>query len=615
MKLPTLLTLLATIAAGTSGMATTYYVDSDGGLDSNDGTAPGSAWQTLSKASDANLEPGDRVLLQRGDSFHGKLTLGSADSGAEGNPVIIGAYGTGPMPVIDAKGYRAGIYIRDAHHIEVSDLEIHGDGGEEILDWGSDKRWGVLMEASGSGATFSNITLWNLYIHDIFPRDSDGSEGATPIPPDHPDAGNKNAITWYGTAIAALGKSPTKSSNIRVEGCRIETVGYKAIDLKWLSGVEVLNNDMADIGGPAIQPGSSEDVLVRGNVVDGSGSYSDNRMHGRGSGIWPWGCTRVIIERNAFMHARGRADSCGVHIDFNCRDVIVQHNLSIDNGGGFIEILGNNYNCTYRYNVSINDGHRVPGVPSNGPGTLNNGKAGRVLWVSGYVGGGNPTKGPYNQYIYNNTIYVKGDITSHFDIHDTNLGLLVANNIFYIEGPTLDYTGNSDDNYSQDMVDHVVWKNNLYQRTDIVPLFYQDEPSQPSFTDIDQKIGDPLFANVGGLNPVDYIPAAENLVKDKGIVIEKLPGDEIGLFVGLEVTEDFFGNPTAGLPDMGAIEFGTASWGGYLVDGSGWVDTGSSLGWLHTTNAPWLWSDSFKKWVYIPEQNASEAGTWIYSAR
>jgi hypothetical protein len=243
---------------------------------------------------------------------------------------------------------------------------------------------------------------------------------------------------------------------------------------------------------------------------------------------------------------------------------------------------------------------------------LNNGKDGRVLWVSGYVGSGNPTKGPYNQYIYNNTIYVKDDITSSFDIHDTNLGLLVANNIFYVEGPTKDDTGNSDDNYTQDMVDHVVWKNNLYQRTGIVPVFYEDSLSQPSFTETDPIIGDPLFANTGGLNASDYIPMSAERIQDKGIIIEKLPDDEIGLIVGLEVSEDFFGNTITGLPDMGAIQFGGTYWNGRPVDENGWTDTGTSLGWLNVRHAPWTWSPSYQKWMYLPESNLAQAGTWTY---
>ena len=44
------------------------------------------------------------------------------------------------------------------------------------------------------------------------------------------------------------------------------------------------------------------------------------------------------------------------------------------------------------------------------------------------------------------------------------------------------------------------------------------------------------------------------MVKDKGIKIEKLPGDEIGIKEGLDVKEDIFGNPIVGLLDLGAIE-------------------------------------------------------------
>jgi hypothetical protein len=43
------------------------------------------------------------------------------------------------------------------------------------------------------------------------------------------------------------------------------------------------------------------------------------------------------------------------------------------------------------------------------------------------------------------------------------------------------------------------------------------------------------------------------LVKNKGIDITTIPGDDVGLFVGLKVMEDFLGNPIKGQPDLGAI--------------------------------------------------------------
>lgn len=54
------------------------------------------------------------------------------------------------------------------------------------------------------------------------------------------------------------------------------------------------------------------------------------------------------------------------------------------------------------------------------------------------------------------------------------------------------------------------------------------------------------------------MPTNVSAVKNKGIVIEKLPGDDVGLKIGLAVKTDFFGNPIVGLPDLGAVEMGAA---------------------------------------------------------
>jgi hypothetical protein len=515
--------------------AQTYYIDADGGNDLNSGTSAGAAWATLDKASSVALLPGDRILLQQGDTFVGKLFI-NGHSGTEANPIEVASYGSSTSPVINASGYLAGVHIRDASHIVVSDLEITGNGGAMVDGSPEDYRYGVRADQTASFA-LQGITLDNLSIHHIYPNVGALGEGAT-------------ATTHYGYGIAVDGGDLAVSGNVVVSNCSIENVGFKAIELKQLTFVEILDNQMTDIGGPAIQPSRVNDIVVRGNVVDGSGSFVDSRMHGRGSGIWPWTSDRVLIEKNTFMHARGKADSCGVHIDYNCNDVVVQHNLSIDNVGGFLEILGGNSNSSYRYNISINDGARVIGEESNGPGTFLNTQNGNVIWTSGYVGGGT-LKGPYNTYIYNNTIYVKSDITTRFNIHDTSDGLLIYNNIFYVEGPTVDDTPLSSNNYTPAMADRVLWDNNLYQVGGIVPTFNLN-----LFTDDSPVIGDPLFASTGGLNAADYIPAATGLIQDQGIIVDPIPGDPIGLTIGLPVGEDFFGNPIVGLPDMGAIELG-----------------------------------------------------------
>lgn len=52
-------------------------------------------------------------------------------------------------------------------------------------------------------------------------------------------------------------------------------------------------------------------------------------------------------------------------------------------------------------------------------------------------------------------------------------------------------------------------------------------------------------------------------------------------------------------------------WMGYPMRGDGYVDTGSWLGPVNTSHAPWLYSADFG-WFAAPEQAADENGGWIY---
>lgn len=519
-----------------SPVSSTFYVDAVSGSDTNDGTSIATAWQTIDRVNSESYGEGDEILFKRGQTFDGKLYM-ATQGGTSNAPVVIGAYGDGPRPIIDSAGYLAGIHLEDCEYVLVQDLEIIGDSTNTVDGSSSGAQYGVYVNATW-GSSCDHITLTNLHIHSIYPETDTEHEGAMDT-------------TYVGTAISIQGSGNNQTnypvSHVEVVDCTISNVGFKAISMNRSNHILLENNMMWDIGGPALQPGRCTDVVVRGNVVDGSGQFSDPRMHGRGSGIWPWTCNDVLIEGNTFKHARGRADSCGVHIDFGNRNVIVQRNLSIDNAGGFLEILGNNSNCTYRYNISINDGSRVKGELSNGPGTKVNNQDGHIIWLSGFVGSNNDENGPYNSYIYNNTIYVHTNITSTFSLQEWSEGVVIANNIFHVDGDTVNITGDFADDYTQEMIDGFFWTNNLYSRAGIIP------PGFP-FEEVDQSVGDPMFANTGGSNDVDYIPDSGIYVADQGVVVTNLPGDSIGIVGGLIVTEDYFGNPITGLPDMGAVE-------------------------------------------------------------
>lgn len=45
---------------------------------------------------------------------------------------------------------------------------------------------------------------------------------------------------------------------------------------------------------------------------------------------------------------------------------------------------------------------------------------------------------------------------------------------------------------------------------------------------------------------------------------------------------------------------------------AGWIDTDDWLGWIHDEHAPWYWSESLSKWIYLPAGTSSETGGWVY---
>jgi len=220
----------------------------------------------------------------------------------------------------------------------------------------------------------------------------------------------------------------------------------------------------------------------------------------------------------------------------------VQHNLSANNAGGFCEALGNNHNIAYRYNVSVNDGHRVKGRA----GAFQEGK---IFWLSGYTGDKSPRRGPVNTYFYHNTIFVREDIVAKFAVASTARGVLIANNIFHIRGRSETVSGdqNRPDADQPAVIPDVVFQNNLFLHAD-------NWPKDSLLQDQSPIVGDPEFHDPGSWRLEDYIQRNVSLVQNRGILIPRLPNDAVGLPGGLQVERDILGNRIIDQPDLGAIE-------------------------------------------------------------
>ena len=97
-----LLILFLTALSGAAS-ATTYYVSSSAGSDLNNGTSTATPWKTIAKVNAQLLQPGDSVLLRRGDVWNESLVPSA--SGTQPSPITFDAYGSGAPPTLT--GYYA----------------------------------------------------------------------------------------------------------------------------------------------------------------------------------------------------------------------------------------------------------------------------------------------------------------------------------------------------------------------------------------------------------------------------------------------------------------------------------------------------------------------------
>lgn len=87
------------VVFSTTAFAATYYVDATAGSDSANGTATSTPWKSLSKVMYTSFQPGDSILLKRGQVWREQLFI--MQSGTMDKPITYGAYGTGNAPVIN----------------------------------------------------------------------------------------------------------------------------------------------------------------------------------------------------------------------------------------------------------------------------------------------------------------------------------------------------------------------------------------------------------------------------------------------------------------------------------------------------------------------------------
>ena len=533
-----LLCALLGLLVGGPLWARDYYVNPQTGSDLNTGSSPDQAFRSLDRLKHMQLKAGDQILLACGTRLKGSLQL-IGQSGTWEHPIVIRSYSwpgqSNPEPAeIDFKGYTEGLLLEDANFIEVDSLLLTGNGYDSLQEAGT-MRCGVIIR-NQSLDHMQHIVLNGLHVRQVFYENPGFTRPAAEVK-------SPNGTQHYGYGIRAFDLDPARLlTDIVIRHCRVENVSHTGIQclgsLHNIREIRIDSNQVAYTGGPGMQMSGVELEEISGNQVDHSGSHNDSRKWGRGSGLWTWGCSQVMIRHNRFSNANGPGDSDGTHIDFNCDNIVIEYNLSLHNAGGFCEILGNDYNCSYRYNISVNDGYRKKGVD----GAFQDGK---TLWLSSYVGTKKPRRAPRDIYIYNNTILADSSITPRIAIDDRTDGLLIANNIFQLARP-LEWTA---DDQAQARLSlkqrarHILVVHNLFSRKGLWP----ESLPYPSTDAVYRATEIPVEAST-------HIETYElKGYQPKGLRLERLPDDLFGLLGGLNLSTDMLGRSIPTQPGFGAL--------------------------------------------------------------
>ena len=284
-------------------------------------------------------------------------------------PLRISRYGEGEKPLLSSGSQAAVILIRNQQQIEISDLEITNAIDRAAPGEPRDRSHGILIENIGGGV-LSHFRIERMTIRDIFAEHIS-----------HANEADFNRVSISAIRFAASPGTATKPAffqDIVIADNLISRSGRYGVLIghQWAGkgpgdahtrdretgfnrDIVIRDNRFVELGGSAVQLGGARNALIENNDFDRTGSsVVPGRMVGRGSGAWVINSRDIVSQHNRSRSVRGYKDSYGMHVDFGNFNVLYQYNFSHDSEGGFIEILGNNRNVIWRYNISVNDGLR-----------------------------------------------------------------------------------------------------------------------------------------------------------------------------------------------------------------------------------------------------------------
>jgi hypothetical protein len=297
--------------------AATYYVDCNAGAGHGTDTGNSQAipFRTLAALNLRTFHPGDRILFKRGSECKGMLT--PHGSGANGNPIVIGAYGEGPRPKITARDANmAALELANQEYWEITSLEVGGG-----------TTYGIFIKADRG--LMHHIHLSELTVHDV----GNGDSGM--------DAKASGLVVILATSVlggfddvlvdSVLASNTRQWSGIYISGGKGKLTTAHAA---------VRNSIVHDVQGDGIVLFHMRDGLIENSAAWRTGMQHTQSM-GTPNAIWTWACDHCVVQNNeAFLIDSPGLDGGAFDIDFWNAANIIRGNYGHDTQGYCASVFG-----------------------------------------------------------------------------------------------------------------------------------------------------------------------------------------------------------------------------------------------------------------------------------
>jgi parallel beta-helix repeat protein len=470
-----------------------YYISSTSGNDINDGQSPEKAWQHLWKIylksiSRDTFQPGDSILLKRGDQWDGQIRL--QGNGTAEKPITVGAYGEGPKPLIYGDNQGA-VWQPVAGHEGTYTTDIGEGSIPGAIFWGGK----ALKIVYPAGALSRNGDM-EMFLTSLQPATQAGRSGNRLWV----RMGDSKAPNGTVRIFRAAGVSVANSSYVQIENLDIQRF-YVGVDVTNSEQVLIHHNDIQDVLGIGIYLRSGDSKCkIESNTVFRSGNTALYVLKGI-SNTFRDNWVSHVDSNILGIHVTG--DGMGVGLQ-ESQQSLVEYNYFAHSGGmDFYYEQGSTVRYNYLYRV------RSAGAPHG----VNLNVYGNIYNLSGPAGKPGSTGvnagaiGPGIIAIFNNTIF---NASAYFLMATSDKGGKVefTDNIAFSLAP-----GNAMTTFGENVVSNhncfstpgqAVFR---YNKTNFASLAdYQ----AGSGLDRDSVFSDPQFLSSTPLTPLDFRPGVSS---------------------------------------------------------------------------------------------------------